>query len=250
MKEIVTLALKDIIPYERNPRKNDQAVDDLAESIKQVGYRQRIVVDENNVILAGHTRLKALKKLGWKECEVQRELDMTEEQKRKYRLLDNKVAEKSSWDYELLDWELEDLDFEGYDFGFETYQEEFEEDEDTVTDGKYTDVVNIPQYTPTGECPDISDIVDDTKYLQLVENIEKANLPKDVKNFLKYAAARHLQFNYKQIANYYAHQPADIQRLMEESALVIIDVNDAIANGYAELKQLIDEMTEGEDDEE
>ena len=249
MREIVTLALKDIIPYERNPRKNDQAVDDLAESIRQVGYRQRIVVDENNVILAGHTRLKALKKLGWTEAEVQREIGMTEEQKRKYRLLDNKVAEKSGWDYELLDWELEDLDFDGYDFGFEPYEEEFEEDEE-VTDGKYTDVVNIPQYTPTGECPDISDIVDDTKYLQLIDDIEKANLPKDVSNFLKYAAARHLQFNYKQIANYYAHQPAEIQKLMEQSALVIIDVDDAIANGYAELKRLIDDMTEGEEDEE
>lgn len=125
MREIVTLKLGDIIPYERNPRKNDAAVDDLAESIRQVGYRQRIVVDENNVILAGHTRLKALQKLGWKEAEVQRELDMTEEQKRKYRLLDNKVAEKSGWDFELLDWELEDLDFEGYDFGFAGYDDIF-----------------------------------------------------------------------------------------------------------------------------
>ena len=123
MREIVTLALKDIIPYERNPRKNDAAVDDVAESIRQVGYRQRIVVDENNVILAGHTRWKALKKLGWKEAEVQRELDMTEEQKRKYRLLDNKVSEKSGWDYELLEWEMEDLDFEGYDFGFDTFED-------------------------------------------------------------------------------------------------------------------------------
>ena len=136
MREIVTLALKDIIPYERNPRKNDAAVDDVAESIRQVGYRQRIIVDENNVILAGHTRWnennvilaghtrwKALKKLGWKEAEVQRELDMTEEQKRKYRLLDNKVSEKSGWDYELLEWEMEDLDFEGYDFGFDTFED-------------------------------------------------------------------------------------------------------------------------------
>ena len=119
MREVVTLKLSEIIPYERNPRKNDAAVEDLAESIRQVGYRQRIVVDENNVILAGHTRLKALQKLGWEEAEVQRELGMTEEQKRKYRLLDNKVAEKSGWDFELLDWELEDLDFEGYDFGFD-----------------------------------------------------------------------------------------------------------------------------------
>lgn len=119
MNEIVKLKLSEIIPYERNPRKNDASVDDVAESIRQVGYRQKIIVDENNVIIAGHTRWKALQKLGWKEVEVQRELDMTEEQKRKYRLLDNKVGESSGWDYELLDWELEDLDFEGYDFGFD-----------------------------------------------------------------------------------------------------------------------------------
>ena len=118
MNEIVTLKLKEIIPYERNPRKNDLAVDDCAESIRQTGYRARIIVDENNVIIAGHTRWRALQKLGWEEAEVQRELDMTEEQKKKYRLLDNKVAEKSGWDYELLEWELEGLDFEGYDFDF------------------------------------------------------------------------------------------------------------------------------------
>ncbi len=133
MKEFVTLALKDIIPYERNPRKNDAAVDDVAESIRQVGYKQHIIVDENNVILAGHTRWKALQKLGWKEAEVQRELNMTEQQKRKYRLLDNKVGEKSTWDYELLDWELEDLDFEGYDFEFDIGSSDFNF-EDMFTD--------------------------------------------------------------------------------------------------------------------
>lgn len=120
MSEIVKLKLTEIIPYERNPRKNDAAVDDVAESIRQCGYKAKIIVDENNVIIAGHTRWKALQKLGWKEVEVQRETDMTEEQKRKYRLLDNKVSEGSGWDFELLDWELEGLDFEGYDFGFVT----------------------------------------------------------------------------------------------------------------------------------
>ena len=137
MKEIVTLALKDIIPYERNPRKNDAAVDDVAESIRQVGYRQRIIVDENNVILAGHTRLKALQKLGYKEIEVQRELDMTEQQKRKYRLLDNKVSEKSGWDYELLDWELEGLDFEDYDFGFDSYDDDIFADVNDIDEKNY-----------------------------------------------------------------------------------------------------------------
>lgn len=246
MNEIVTLKLSEIIPYEKNPRKNDAAVDDVAESIRQVGYRARIIVDENNVILAGHTRLKALYKLGWKEAEVQRELDMPEEMKRKYRLLDNKVGEKSEWDFSLLDWELQDLDWEGYDFGFDFFDVEVEKE---PQENKYTDAVNLPQYIPTGECPSISDMLDNRKYLELVGRIEEADIPNDVKDFLMFAAARHLVFNYKNIANYYAHQPAEIQRLMEESALVIIDVDDAIANGYAELKRAIDELIEEDDDE-
>lgn len=121
MSELVKLKLSEIIPYERNPRKiTEKAVNDCAESIRQCGYKARIIVDENNVIIAGHTRLQALQKLGWKEVEVQRETDMSEEQKRKYRLLDNKTAENGAWDFELLDWETQDLDFEGYDFGFDT----------------------------------------------------------------------------------------------------------------------------------
>lgn len=120
-KELLTLALDDIIPYERNPRINDIAVDDVAESIIQCGYAAPIIVDEEHVIIAGHTRKKALEKLGYKEAEVLVLYGMTEQQKRKYRLLDNKVGEKAEWDYELLSWELEDLDFEGYDFGFDDY---------------------------------------------------------------------------------------------------------------------------------
>ena len=141
MKEFVTLRLDEIRPYERNPRKNDIAVDDVAESIVQCGYKAHIIVDENNVILAGHTRYKALQKLGWTEVEVQRELDMTEEQKKKYRLLDNKVGEKAEWDYELLAWELEDIDFEGYDFGFEELQEDDFDESDLDSDEEKNTVI-------------------------------------------------------------------------------------------------------------
>ena len=140
MSEIVKLKLSDIHPYERNPRKiTEKAVDDCAESIRQCGYKAKIIVDENNVIIAGHTRLQALQKLGWKEVEVQRETDMTEEQKKKYRLLDNKTAENGQWDFELLQWELEDLDFDGYDFNFDmpTFEEESEQKE-----AKYTESVS------------------------------------------------------------------------------------------------------------
>lgn len=107
-----------IRPYERNPRKNDAAVDDVRESIRQCGYVSPIIVDEQYVILAGHTRFKAVKALGWAEVEVQVVEGLTEEQKRKFRILDNKAGEKSEWAEDLLKAELADLDFNGYDFDF------------------------------------------------------------------------------------------------------------------------------------
>lgn len=117
--EIIKLKIADIVPYDKNPRKNDGAVDAVAESIKQCGYCAPIVIDEDNVILAGHTRLKALKKLKYKECECVRKVGMTEEQKRKYRLLDNKTNELADWDIDLLKGELDGLDFLDFDFGFD-----------------------------------------------------------------------------------------------------------------------------------
>jgi len=117
--KIETWALSKIKPYKNNPRKNDGAVPAVAESIKQCGYCAPIIVDEDGVILAGHTRLKALKKLGWKEAEVVIRDGLTEEQKKKYRLLDNKTGETAEWDFDILNTELEGMDFEGFDFGFE-----------------------------------------------------------------------------------------------------------------------------------
>ena len=118
--DIIKMKIKDIIPYEHNPRKNEQAVDAVAESIKQCGYVAPIIVDENNVILAGHTRRLALIKLGKEEAEVVVRDGLTDEQKRKYRLLDNKTNELASWDFDLLADEIEGLDFGDFDFGFDT----------------------------------------------------------------------------------------------------------------------------------
>lgn len=115
--EYVKKKLSEITPYENNPRINDDAVDDVVESIKQCSYIAPIVIDEDGVILAGHTRYKALTKLGYKECDVIVVAGLTEEQKKKYRLYDNKTAEFASWDQKLLSAELSDVDFCGYDFG-------------------------------------------------------------------------------------------------------------------------------------
>lgn len=124
--------LADIVPYENNPRQNDGAVEAVAESIKQCGYISPIVVDEDNVILCGHTRLKALKQLGKTEAEIMKVEGLTEEQKKKYRLLDNKTNEFADWDFDLLAGELEDIDFDGFDFGFDV--EEMEPDNDVIED--------------------------------------------------------------------------------------------------------------------
>ena len=111
-----TLRTSDIIPYENNPRINDNAVEAVAESIRQCTYVQPIITDENLVILAGHTRLKALKLLGITECKVLIYEGLTEEQKKKFRYLDNKTGEAALWDLEKLEKALEELDFEGLDF--------------------------------------------------------------------------------------------------------------------------------------
>ena len=120
MNEVIMLDVKDVKPYEKNARKNDEAVRYVAESIKQFGFRQPIIVDKDHVIICGHTRAKAAKKLGLKKVPCIVAADLTEEQVKAYRLADNKVAEKAEWDFELLDAEIESLpEFDFEDFGFE-----------------------------------------------------------------------------------------------------------------------------------
>ena len=110
------LKLADIEPYKNNPRKNDAAVNAVAESIRQCGYIAPIIVDEDQVIIAGHTRYKALVALSMDDAECLICDGLTEEQKKKYRFLDNKTGEKAVWDLMKLEVEVEGLDLEGFDF--------------------------------------------------------------------------------------------------------------------------------------
>ena len=147
--ELKKLKLTEIKPYGKNPRKNDGAVDAVAESIKQCGYCSPIVVDENYEVLAGHTRLKALKKLGKKECEVVVKEGLTEEQKQKYRILDNKTGEFAEWDLDVLQEQLKDLDFKGFDFGFAQYN-----DSDINIDGFFAEAEQQKEKEPKKiQCP-------------------------------------------------------------------------------------------------
>ena len=111
-------------------------------------------------------------------------------------------------------------------------------------DNKYTKKIAVPQYLPSDVCPSIGELCNITKYSELMANIKNSNVSDEEKAFLIKAASRHIVFNYAKIADYYAHATPEMQRLMEQSALIIIDINDAIANGYVKLSTEIKKMIE------
>ena len=118
---IIYMKLEEIKPYENNPRHNDGAVKAVAESIRNFGFNQPIVVDKNNVIIVGHTRWKAAKQLGLQEVPVLKADNLTDEQANAYRLADNKTGELAEWNFEKLEEELENFsgsDIDMTDFGF------------------------------------------------------------------------------------------------------------------------------------
>ena len=117
------IAVDRLVPYARNPRHNDNAVDAVAASIREFGFRVPLVVDEDMTLLTGHTRLKAAHKLGLKEVPVHVAAGLTEAQKKAFRIADNKLGELAEWDSELLALELEDLRMADFDLGVLAFEE-------------------------------------------------------------------------------------------------------------------------------
>ena len=117
--QIITKKIDELKPYLNNPRFNDDAVEYVANSIKEFGFKVPIIIDKNNEIVAGHTRYKASIELGLEEVPCIVADDLSEEQIKAFRLADNKVSEKAQWNIELLEEELADLDIDMSDYGFE-----------------------------------------------------------------------------------------------------------------------------------
>ena len=136
--EIVNKKVNELIPYENNPRYNDEAVEYVANSIREFGFRVPIIVDRNNVIVAGHTRYKASLELGLKEVPCIVADDLTDEQVKAFRLADNKVGEIAQWNYEKLEEELMELKTINKElFGF---------DEDINFDWNDVDEISMDNY--------------------------------------------------------------------------------------------------------
>lgn len=248
--------MKEVIVYKRvselkgnpkNPRKNNGAVDTVAKSIEKYGFKNPLIIDENNIVWCGNTRLKAAIKLGLEEAPCIVVKDLTPKQMEEYALLDNKTNEIAEWDFDLLSEILPDLDLD--DFGIDWGLTEEKEEEKPEEENPYTMKVDIPQYQITGECPKLKECINEDKVVELIKEIQKADITDEQKAFLINSAYRHLVFDYSKIAEYYAHQDKTMQELMEKSALVIIDFNDAIKNGYVEIRKEIEDIV-GEIDEE
>lgn len=156
MQNIIWKKIEEVVPYDKNPRKNDEAVKYVANSLHDFGWKQPIVVDKNFVIIAGHTRYKAAKKLKMKEVPVIVADDLNEQQVKAYRLADNRVGEIAEWDMVLLDEELDDIfDFDMSDFGFdgeiqeepaEVVEDEFEAELPEEPKAKLGDIYQLGEH--------------------------------------------------------------------------------------------------------
>lgn len=149
--DVVMMSIKDVKPYDKNPRINDNAVEAVANSIKEFGWRQPIVVDKDNVIIAGHTRWKAAKKLKMKEVPVIVAADLSEEQVRAYRIADNSTGELATWDYDLLIPEIADLDFDMSIFGLDLTDTEAVGEPLEVVEDDYVEPEHLEPVVKRGE---------------------------------------------------------------------------------------------------
>lgn len=249
-----------------NPRifpdkKVQQLIESILEFPEMLSLRP-IVYDELGHSLGGNMRLTALKEISVNKdkaiehlnkvgkpqnyelffqtlCEEKRipkswvcaASGLTEDQKKEFIIKDN--VGFGEWDFNMLnsvEWSSHDL--AGWGLELPSF---VLEDEAPKVDDVYTRKIESPIYEPSEEKPDIKTLVDVSKVQTLLQQIDNSNLPESEKGFLKLAAHRHSVFNYSKIADFYAHSSKECQELMENSALVIIDFNKAIDEGYVRL---------------
>lgn len=246
---IQSRGVSDLIPYAANSRTHSDAqVAQIAASIKEFGWTNPILVDGDDSIIAGHGRLLAARKLGMKEVPVIVLDHLTKAQQRALVIADNQLALNAGWDMDMLKAEIEDLKLDDFDisllgFSDSDLSEIFDDlSKESDKDNPYTTNIKTPVYEPKGEKPSVDELYDSKKAEDLIASIKDSNLNEKEKQFLMSAASRHIIFNYAKIANFYAHSSAECQELMENSALVIIDFNKAIENGFVQLTDKINDM--------
>lgn len=247
----------ELIPNPRNPNKHgDKQVAMLAKIIRHQGWRAPITVSKRSgFIVTGHGRLEAAKLLQVQTVPVDFQDFATEADEWAHLVADNRIAELAEIDSEHLSSLLKDLDgVEGFDLdvsGFDTAEAaEIIGETQTGEDSIYTNKIIAPIYEPKGDRPPISTLIDRDKTKELLEQIETAKLPADVSEFLRYAAERHTKFHFARIAEFYCHADEETKKLMQNSALVIIDFDKAIENGFVKMSDQLGALAQKEDENE
>jgi hypothetical protein len=249
--ELIYRKIEDLKKLDNNPRYiTDDQLQKLKESIEwnpdYFEARPIILSDRTDdlVIIAGNQRYEACVQLGLTEVPTFLISNLTEEREKEITIRDN--VNNGQWDEELLKvWDIDSLLNWGVnlDFNFNPFID--------TEESKYTKKIEAPVYEPKCDiCPSVDSLYDVQKYNELIDRIKKSNIPIEISSFLKIAASRHIVFDYGKIAEYYTHTTKEVQELMESSALVIIDFNKAIENGFTRFKNDICEiMLEDTDDE-
>jgi hypothetical protein len=244
----------DLVPYPGNARTHSHAqIAQIVASITTFGWTNPVLIDETGSVIAGHGRLDAAKVIGLKAVPTITLSGLDDAQRRALILADNKLALNAGWDEDKLALELNDLELAEFDLaltGFSTLEldallgEAEDDGEHGDPSDPYTRKIEAPIYQPTAEtAPPPEALFDDARTRTLKAAIRAADLPEDIAAFLAIAAERHTIFHFARIAEFYAHAEADVQRLMEASALVIIDFDAAIENGFVKLTKRLGELT-------
>jgi ParB-like chromosome segregation protein Spo0J len=174
--KITYKAISEIKEYEKNPRKNDGAVDKVAASIKEFGFKNPIIIDKNGIIIAGHTRLKAAKKLGFDKVPTILADDLTDQQAKAFRIADNKVSEFADWDDELLFQELGDIpDIDMTKFGIEVIKGDNFDTEFALPDGDKEPFQQITFTLATQQANEIKELLKEAKDGNSVETFDNDN---------------------------------------------------------------------------
>lgn len=247
MLRVKQMRVEELANDPANARKHDaRSIESIAASLTRFGQQKPIVVDGRGVVRAGNGTLEAARTLGWgKIAVVVTELDGDEATA--FAIADNRTSDLSYWDPDRLLEQLNDLslsDDEGLlkavSFTekeiFDLMHQDGEDEAGLGGEGKYTRKIAVPIYEPRNERPSFDEMVDRSKVEELLAEIDGAKgIGEAEKEFLRQAAERHTVFNFEAIADYYAHASKECQRLMENSALVLIDFDQAIENGYTDL---------------
>ena len=235
--------------HPRNANHGD--VEAIKKSLAVNGWYGSVVANKRTKhILAGNHRVMAAKALGWDTVPVQW-VDVTDEEELRILIVDNRTTRIGQDDTTKIADILSELantpiGLDGTGYGASDLDALIDDiagiELDTNEDNNYSRSIEAPVYEITGDCPEVKDLAKLDKYKELRSAIEKSEVPKEIKDFLLHAASRHIVFDYRNIAEYYAHADKDIQELFEQSALVIIDFDKALQYGFIDMVKELQEI--------